>query len=330
MQSGISASQELQTAFNDFVSSPSQRGLLAGIENEALIPLNTIPLQSDFNADLSQLQSHLSPNAARYVLLKVAPGEPDGFVAVTYVPNSAPVREKMLFASTRLTLVRELGIERFRETLFATEASELTAEGWARHEKHSKQDAPLTEEEAGQAGLREAEAQESGGTTARKGHVGSKVDAINTEDGLPEALAELMKEGSGGLLVQLYFNLPDETLRVASSTPSVSPAQLSTTLSQSDPRLSFYSYPGGNSSSPQIVFIYTCPSSSKLKERMMYSTSKKFTQMIAEQKAGVVVTKSLEATEFEDLSEEALAKEFGVDEKAEKKGFARPKRPGRR
>lgn len=63
---------------------------------------------------------------------------------------------------------------------------------------------------------------------------------------------------------------------------------------------------------------------------MMYSTSKKFTQMIAEQKAGVVVTKSLEATEFEDLSEEALAKEFGVDEKAEKKGFARPKRPGRR
>lgn len=152
---------------------------------------------------MSQLQSHLSPNAARYVLLKVAPGEPDGFVAVTYVPNSAPVREKMLFASTRLTLVRELGIERFRETLFATEASELTAEGWARHEKHSKQDAPLTEEEAGQAGLREAEAQESGGTTARKGHVGSKVDAINTEDGLPEALAELMKEGSGGLLVQL-------------------------------------------------------------------------------------------------------------------------------
>ena len=107
-----------------------------------------------------------------------------------------------------------------------------------------------------------------------------------------------------------YFNLPDETLRVASSTPSVSPAQLAGTLSQTDPRLSFYSYPG---STTQIVFIYTCPSASKLKERMMYSTSKKFTQMIAEQKAGVVVSKNLEATEFEDLSEQALAQEFGVD-----------------
>lgn len=167
------------------------------------MPLNTIALQSDFSSDLSQVSSLLSPTAARYVLLKIAPGESDGFVAVTYVPNGAPVREKMLFASTRLTLVRELGIERFRETLFATEAAELTAEGWAKHEKHSTQAAPLTQEEEGQAGLREAEAQESGGTTARKGHVGSKLDAITTEDGLEEKLGELMKEGSGGLLVQL-------------------------------------------------------------------------------------------------------------------------------
>ena len=124
-----------------------------------------------------------------------------------------------------------------------------------------------------------------------------------------------------------YFNLPDETLRVASSTPSVSPAQLASTLSQTDPRFSFYSYPG---STTQIVYMYTCPTASKVKQRMMYSTSKRFVHMIAEQKAGVVVAKSLEATEFEDLSEQALAQEFGGDDKAEKKTFSRPKRPGRR
>jgi twinfilin-like protein len=223
------------------------------------------------------------------------------------------------------------------------------SENLAKHQKHSTQAAPLTQEEEGQAGLREAEAQESGGTTARKGHVGSKLDAITTEDGLEEKLGELMKEGNGGLLVQLvslhwgqcsrgddkhktnnarqYFNLPDETLRVDSSTPSVSPAQLASTLSQTDPRFSFYSYPG---STTQIVYMYTCPTASKVKQRMMYSTSKRFVQMIAEQKAGVVVAKSLEATEFEDLSEQALAQEFGGEDKAEKKTFSRPKRPGRR
>lgn len=197
------ASQDLQNAFNELVSSSSQRGLLASIKNESLVPGATIPLQSSFESDLDQLQTHLTPTKAHYILLKIAPESPNGYVAITYVPNAAPVRQKMLFASTRLTLVRELGIERFRETLFVTEASELTAEGWARHEKHSAQEAPLTEEEAGQAGLREAEAQESGGTMARKGHVGSKSDALKKEEGLEEVLAELMREGSGGLLIQL-------------------------------------------------------------------------------------------------------------------------------
>jgi twinfilin-like protein len=40
------------------------------------------------------------------------------------VPNAAPVRQKMLFASTRLTLVRELGGEHFPESIFTTEASQ--------------------------------------------------------------------------------------------------------------------------------------------------------------------------------------------------------------
>lgn len=206
LANALKASQDLHDAFNNLVSDSSQRGLLASIENESLIPVNTIPVQDDFESDLNQLQTHLAPNKAHYILLKIAPGEPNGYVAVTYVPNSAPVRQKMLFASTRLTLVRELGIERFRETLFVTEASELTPEGWARHEKHTAQEAPLTEEEAGQAGLREAEAQESGGTMARKGHVSNKADALKKEDGLDQALGELMKPENKGLLIQLVRN----------------------------------------------------------------------------------------------------------------------------
>jgi len=49
---------------------------------------------------------------ATYVILKqdgVEGREGAGCVAVTYVPDKAPVRQKMLYASTRLTLTRELG-----------------------------------------------------------------------------------------------------------------------------------------------------------------------------------------------------------------------------
>lgn len=63
---------------------------------------------------------------------------------------------------------------------------------------------------------------------------------------------------------------------------------------------------------------------------MMYSTSKRFAANFAEQHAGVVIAKSLEASELEEISAEVLEGEFKVEEKGETNGFARPKRPGRR
>lgn len=122
------------------MSSPSQRGVIVGIKDERLEPLQIIPSTSpDFSEDLTQLASLLKENEAAYIILRRYPNTPDGFVIVTYVPDTANVRSKMLFASTRLTLARELGTERFRETLFATTKVELTAEGFTKHDAHGAQ-----------------------------------------------------------------------------------------------------------------------------------------------------------------------------------------------
>lgn len=301
------------------------------------MPTTTIPLSSDvFTSDLSSLQPHLFPTKATYILLKVNPGAADGYAAITFVPNAAPVRQKMLFASTRLTLVRELGIERFRQTIFATEASELTAQGWEKHAQHEQQDAPLTEEESGLKGVKEAEARESQGTGTRRGHISSAV-SVKTGDGVVEALQLLKEEGCKGTLVQLKYVLPDETLQLDSSTDNVAPSDVASIISSSEPRYTFYSTSSSSGPEPEILFIYTCPSTSKIKERMVYSTGKSWTRTVAERDAGIVVTKSLEATEPSELTIDALGGE-GVQADGEKvqesKGagssFARPKRPGRR
>lgn len=65
--------------------------------------------------------------------------------------------------------MRVVGTERFASTLFATSKDELTAEGWTKHEAHGSLSAPLTDEEQNLEGIRDAEAQESRGTGARKG-----------------------------------------------------------------------------------------------------------------------------------------------------------------
>jgi len=202
MQSGISVSNEIRDAFNELVSSPAQRGVIVSIHSESLIPSHTLPSSSpDFFADLPQLPSLLSPKEAAYIILRRYPNAPDGYVAVTYVPDSAPVRQKMLFASTRLTLVRELGTERFRESLFVTELKELEKEGWQKHDASGALKAPLTEEEETLRGVQEAEAEAKGGTEGRRLETGGKLSMAISGDAR-RALVEL-KESTGGKLVQL-------------------------------------------------------------------------------------------------------------------------------
>lgn len=246
----------------------------------------------------------------------------------------------MLFASTRLTLVRELGIERFRQTIFATDKEELTAEGWQKHEAHENLDAPLTQEESGLKGVKDAEAQESMGTGLRRGHVSNKVN-VPTGDGVIEALRLLNEEGCKGTLVQLKYALPDETIQLDSSTDNVAPEAVGSTINAEEPRYTFYSHPTATNQDaaggPMILFIYTCPSGSKIKERMIYSTGKSFTRIVAERDAEIAVTKSLEASEPSELTVDVLVggAAEGQDTPRENTpvgggGFARPKRPGRR
>ena len=185
------------------VSDSSKFALLATIANEQLVPGEFISASSDdFLSNLSGLAPHIQPKEALYLLLRRS-ATPTGFVAVTYVPNAAPVRQKMLFASTRLTLVRELGTERFGEQLFVTEAQELTKEGWEKHEQHAALAPPLTEEETVLGEVKRKEQEEGTGTSARKNHIGGggSLKMNVTEDAL-EALKALGDE-SGANLVQL-------------------------------------------------------------------------------------------------------------------------------
>ena len=166
------------------------------------MPISSLPSSSsDFNSDITLLQQHLTPNEALYIILSRY-NAPDGLVAVTYIPDTAPVRQKMLFASTRLTLTRELGTEKFREALFVTTKEELNADGWKKHDSHIGLQAPLTEEERTLKGMKDAEAEEgSRGTGARNSHVSSGLSFPVSDDAV-EALKALAA-GRDGALVQL-------------------------------------------------------------------------------------------------------------------------------
>lgn len=197
------ASQELTSKFNELLASDSHFGLLAAIENEALVPVQLLspPSPASFADNVtSLLLPALTDSDPLYILLKRYDAVPK-LVAVSYVPDTAKVRQKMLFASTRLTLVRELGREHFRETIFATTKEELSPAGFERHDKHERLEAPLTEGERSLQDVKQAEAVEgSRGTGNREIGMGQKMTMPVGEDALA-SLKELAGEGGKGLVM---------------------------------------------------------------------------------------------------------------------------------
>ncbi|KAI9780459.1 MAG: Twinfilin-1 [Geoglossum umbratile] len=327
MQSGITASEELQQAFSNLLSDTSLRGLLVGIKDEKLVPTQTIPSTSpNFESDLSILDKLIKDNEAAYVILRRYADSLSPFVLVTYVPDLAHVRQKMLVASTRLTLSRELGTEKFKETLFVTSKRELTADGFGKHDKHVELKAPLTEEEESLQDIKQAEAEASVGTSSRSSHTSSGVNFPLTDEAL-QALKGL--EEGGGNLVQLKLDIQRERVDLAATTTTDADG-LATAISDQDPRYSFFRYSHdfeGKAEVP-ILFIYTCPTGSKVKERMLYASCRGGV-IVAAGDAGLTIAKKMEATSPLEITGTTIEEEFHP-KREEKVAFSRPKRPGRR
>lgn len=90
------------------------------------------------------------------------------------------------------------------------------------------------------------------------------------------------------------INIPTETIELAEmSSPDVN--GLSETINGTEPRYSFFRYvheSDGREEAP-IAFIYTCPSESKVKERMTYASLRNGMVLSASSDAGVVIDKKV-------------------------------------
>lgn len=196
------ASQELTSKFTDLLQNDDHFGLLATIENESLTPVSLLTASSPSASFADNVNALVLPALADaepiYLLLKRYDTAPR-LVAVSYIPDIAKVRQKMLFASTRLTLVRELGREHFRDTIYATTRDELTPEGFEKHDKHEQLEAPLTEQEKDLEGVKQAEAEGARGTGSRELNLGQRMTMPVLDDAL-DALKELNPDGGRSLV----------------------------------------------------------------------------------------------------------------------------------
>ncbi|KGO45321.1 Actin-binding, cofilin/tropomyosin type [Penicillium expansum] len=364
MQSGITVSSELHDAFARFNSDSSTFCLPVTITAETLTPLAPIsfqgsPSENAFFSALPQLSSILQPKTPIYLLLRrPSTGSTAALIALTYIPSNAPVRAKTLFASTRSTLSRELGTEKFASTVFATEEDEILGQdAWRERDGEgpnaiSREDM-MGEKERELEAVRKAEAEARSGTPGRDIGIGGTFRpasgsgmrvSMPVEDDAKAALRDLQ---DGGLVqltryhlkkwavwmgyVRLEANMKQtvdvrtEKILLADSQSGVEANSVATHISSSSPRYSFYHYPG----SDVIIFVYTCPTGSSIKERMVHASSRR-NAIAAAEREGLKIEKKIEAYGPDEITGDRLQEEVTPPrDQGSARGFARPRRPGR-
>lgn len=316
------------------------------IDKEALVPVETLKSKSSsFSDNLAALQPHVKSDAALYAILRRHETAPQ-FLAITHVPNEAPVRQKMLFASTRLTLVRELGTEHFRETILTTTKEELTEAGFLKHEAHTKLDAPLTEEERTLGEVKRAEQEAGSGTGNREIHLSKNLNMPVQEDALA-AIKEIAQDNGRSVVMLVRKLVPftaymltiqkinpeSEIVELVPESPTPSNiTDLVNAISPTEPRFTFYRYKHTHNGAEQspVLFFYTCPAGStkSIKHRMMYPLMKRAVITVAETEAGLTLEKKFEVEDPSEITEQSVTDDLHP-KAAVRQGFSRPKRPGR-
>ncbi|KAL8281071.1 hypothetical protein RQP46_006429 [Phenoliferia psychrophenolica] len=328
-QSGITASAGLLSCWADAVGDSATRLLRLTLESESIVISHALEAQGSFKDDFALIE--VDDSTPAYILYRLEPTPASQWVFYSYVPDAAPVRSKMLYASTRATLSRSLGDSRIATAIFATSKADLTHAAYLSHLTHLSSDAPLTARESEMAEIRAAElaagADASNANAGRPAWSGA-VGLAWTEEA--KAVLEGFAQGSAlGDVVRLEVDTKKE--EVVASDPQ--PTALE--LPPSTPSYTFLRHASG------VVFIYSCPPSSPIKSRLLYSSSAGGVVQNAKS-LGVDVAKKIETSSPEEVDAAFVDAEVGPVAGAETssgsapmptsdgKSFAKPSRPGRK
>ncbi|KAH9079492.1 actin depolymerizing protein [Lactarius deliciosus] len=317
--SGIAIAPELASTFADAVSSKNVRFLKISIHNEALVTDTTLPPSSTLENDLNSLQSLLDDNI------------------------TSLFRDKMLYASTRNTLTKSLGAALFVDTIFATSKADLTPDGYAAHKRHLAAPKPMNAREKEMADIKAAE-REAGGTphnvnAARTSPFGASVGLKWSSD--VEAAVRDLADATEDHVVTITIDPSSETL-VLGEAAAITVDELGSKIPSSNPSFAFYSW-SDDALERRIVFIYSCPSASPVKHRMLYSSGSSSVYQTAKSLLPplLLAPRKVETSDPHELGASFLRAELGQSKEPSRMGtpnnsglggaaFARPKGPYKR
>jgi len=249
----------------------------------------------------------------------------------------------MLYASTRNAVTKSLGATLFGDTIFATSKADLTPEGYAAHKRNLAAPKPMNAREREIADIKAAE-REAGGAlhtvnAARTSPFGAGVGLKWSSE--VEAAVRDLPRATEDLVVTVTIDPSTETLMLG-EVAAITVEELGSKIPSSNPSFAFFSWSDGTPER-RIVFIYSCPSASPVKHRMLYSSGSSSVYQTAKAllPALLLAPRKVETSDPHELGASFLRAELGQSKEPSGMGtpinsglggvaFARPKGPYKR
>ncbi|KAL6939794.1 hypothetical protein ACO0RG_003640 [Hanseniaspora osmophila] len=249
---------------------------------------------------------------------------------VTYVPDCAPIRNKMLYASSKLNLQRQIGGSKINKNIMLTCLDELRYDNLVEDlkdedmeelQKQDKQEQDMFVKLKKQQMTSNAVYANPNTTNASK-LTFQIIDEKNDLDKL------FQNESTGNNFIKLVIDTKDEVIKVVDLQSIQSKAEVSSHINE----ISYNIYRDGS----DYYFIYACPSGSKVKERMLYASSRQGCIKHLIQTYNSVFKEFVRIIEIgdpEDLHTSDLSPDYHAQDETETesmKRFNRPRGPPRR
>ena len=321
-QSGINVDQELLDILNNSGQQNSSQFLIivAKISQDSTL----VELLNKFTS-LEELK-HILGDEPLYIFIKNFNEDPKHYHFVSFVPDTSSIRSKMLHASTKNTLLREIGSNVLGQQILATDFDDIKD---IINETKINENILLTDHERIELAInqqqRQMKLQSSGGRqlVSQTNGVSTQLNFEVDVEGIP--LFQQLEETN---LISFKIDIIDEIVLVESKKNISAPTNIE--INTEHPTYTLYK------NEDLIYFIYACPSGSKVKDRMLYASNRSGFLKYLTENQNLTIAKVIEIGEPSELEislisiskQEDLNKE--IHHESMVKRFNKPKGPGRR
>lgn len=320
-RSGITVSNELRDAFASAVSENIDYFKI-GIQDESFKVLaKGSSGASDITSKFKVAQGFFEEKSAAYLAIH---GD-DKWILIYYVPEAAPVREKMLFSSSRTALKDGLGSSSFSADYFISLKSECTHERF----NHMKTESIPTRD---LLTLDEFTRHEAHLDSLKSMGSAIRVTAIaDIPVKLTEGAQTAISGFADGSVQTVWLSLDSETETLSGrAEQKCTPEEIATKFSPREPQYLLFNFhhekqPGQMVATP--FFIYYCPDIAPPRLKMFYSACKSMIVKIFDS-LNVKADKKIEISDSKELTSAFLFDEL-YPKVVEKKTFSKPKAAGK-